>query len=92
MIQTKKIISAPPLPPPAEAGEDDAPDTGDEAELRTCAVTPGLHGERLDRALAALVPEFSRSYLRQLLDAGLVRLGGAATSCNIAVDVLGYLR
>ena len=77
MIQTKKIISAPPLPPPAEAGEDDAPDTGDEAELRTCAVPPALHGERLDRALATLVPEFSRSYLRQLLDAGLVRLGGA---------------
>ena len=28
------------------------------------------HGERLDRALAALVPEFSRSYLQQLIEAG----------------------
>ena len=35
------------------------------------------HGERLDRALAALVPEFSRSYLQQLIEAGAVRLGAA---------------
>ena len=32
----------------------------------------GLHGERLDRAIAALVPGFSRSYLQQLLEAGAV--------------------
>ncbi len=32
--------------------------------------------ERLDKALAQLVPEFSRSYLRQLLDHGAVQLNG----------------
>ncbi|RYX89281.1 MAG: RluA family pseudouridine synthase [Comamonadaceae bacterium] len=37
---------------------------------------PAQHGERLDRALAALVPEFSRSYLQQLIDAGAVTLNG----------------
>lgn len=38
------------------------------------------HGERLDRALAQLVPEFSRSYLQQLIEAGAVRLRGAAAT------------
>lgn len=39
-----------------------------------------LHGQRLDRALAVLVPEFSRSYLQQLLEAGAVRLQGACVT------------
>ncbi|MDA7416138.1 RluA family pseudouridine synthase [Xenophilus arseniciresistens] len=37
-----------------------------------------LHGLRLDRALALLVPEFSRSYLQQLVDEGAVQLQGRA--------------
>jgi 23S rRNA pseudouridine1911/1915/1917 synthase len=36
------------------------------------------HGERLDRVLAALVPEFSRSYLQQLIEQGAVTVGGKA--------------
>jgi 23S rRNA pseudouridine1911/1915/1917 synthase len=39
-------------------------------------IPAALHGERLDRAIAVLVPEFSRSYLQQLLDAGAVRVLG----------------
>lgn len=35
-----------------------------------------LHGQRLDRALAVLVPEFSRSFLQQLLEQGAVTLQG----------------
>nr|WP_325344535.1 RluA family pseudouridine synthase [Xylophilus sp.] len=42
------------------------------------AVTAALHGERLDRALAVLVPEFSRSYLAQLVEAGAVRVAARA--------------
>ncbi len=42
-------------------------------------VDSALHGERLDRALARLVPEFSRSYLQQLVEAGAVRMRGAAS-------------
>ena len=34
------------------------------------------HGQRLDRALAALAPEFSRSYLSQLIHEGAVTLAG----------------
>lgn len=36
------------------------------------------HGERLDRALALLLPAFSRSYLQQLVEAGAVRVQGSA--------------
>lgn len=41
-----------------------------EEEVRTCQVPMALHGQRLDRALAQLVPEFSRSYLQQLIEQG----------------------
>jgi 23S rRNA pseudouridine1911/1915/1917 synthase len=47
-----------------------------ESELRSMQVGTTLHGERLDRALAELVPEFSRSYLQQLLGQGLVAVNG----------------
>jgi 23S rRNA pseudouridine1911/1915/1917 synthase len=36
-----------------------------------------MHGQRLDRALAQLVPEFSRSFLQTLIEAGAVRIGAA---------------
>ena len=37
-----------------------------------------MHGWRVDRALARLIPEFSRSYLQQLMADGAVTLRGAA--------------
>ena len=56
-------------------------DAGDlESELRPFLVDAAHHGERLDRALAALVPEFSRSYLAQLVEAGAVTLAGKAVT------------
>ncbi|WP_420213671.1 S4 domain-containing protein, partial [Escherichia coli] len=33
-----------------------------------------MHGERLDKALAKLLPDYSRSRLQQWIDAGAVRL------------------
>ena len=47
-----------------------------EAEVREIAIGAGQHGVRLDKALAELVPELSRSYLQQLLAQGFVRLNG----------------
>ena len=50
-----------------------------EVECRQCTVPPALHDQRLDKVLALLVPEFSRSYLQQLIAQGAVRrLGGGA--------------
>ncbi|HEY8047890.1 MAG TPA: RluA family pseudouridine synthase [Ramlibacter sp.] len=44
--------------------------------MRAFTVQLDAHGERLDRALAGVVPEFSRSYVQQLIDQGAVTLGG----------------
>ena len=41
-------------------------------ELRDLIVPAEFHGQRLDRMLVAGVPEFSRSYLQQLLEDGAV--------------------
>ena len=62
------IISTPPLDDEA----DESADTSSEIEWRNWVVSAALHGERLDRALAELVPEFSRSYLQQLIETGAV--------------------
>ncbi len=55
---------------------EDAPASLAEPEFRTIDLGVAQHGERLDRALAATVPEFSRSYLQQLLAHGAVSLNG----------------
>ena len=53
------------------------------AEIRSIVVSPELHGQRLDRLLVSAVPEFSRSYLQQLLEDGAVtRLGQPATKSS----------
>ena len=51
-------------------------DGGAEVEIRRVDVPVQWHGSRLDRTLASLVPEFSRSYLQQLIEAGVVQLNG----------------
>jgi 23S rRNA pseudouridine1911/1915/1917 synthase len=38
------------------------------------------HGERLDRVLAQLLPDSSRSFLQQLIDSGDVLLGGSSAT------------
>jgi 23S rRNA pseudouridine1911/1915/1917 synthase len=50
-------------------------------EQRAAMVTTEQHGERLDKAVVAFVPEFSRSHLQALIKSGWVRVDGApATS------------
>ena len=61
----------------ADSVADDAQEDGAAlAEERQLAVPAAWHGQRLDRALAALAPEFSRSYLSQLIHEGAVTLAG----------------
>lgn len=55
---------------------DDRADGGADVELRHLVFGEAQHGQRLDRALVELVPEFSRSYLQQLIDLDGVTLGG----------------
>lgn len=55
-------------------------DSLSDTETRAASVDVALHGARLDLALAAAVPEFSRTYLQQLIEAGAVRLNGVLAS------------
>ncbi|HEY2255730.1 MAG TPA: RluA family pseudouridine synthase [Variovorax sp.] len=65
---------------PEAVEQEEAADPSEASEIRAFQVGPSQHGQRLDRALAALVPEFSRSYLQQLIDAGAVELQGRAVT------------
>ncbi|MEO8309785.1 MAG: RluA family pseudouridine synthase [Caldimonas sp.] len=47
-------------------------------ERRETNVDAALHGERLDKAVVAFVPEFSRNHLQQLIKAGWVKVDDAA--------------
>lgn len=72
MKNTKKIISA------AFDGDDleQTAELQSEVELRQLNFSVEQHGMRLDQALVGLVPEFSRSYLQQLIDLGSVCVNG----------------
>ena len=56
---------------------EDADAEGD-AEVREAVVSRLQHALRLDKALVALAPEFSRSWLQQLIERGHVQLDGVA--------------
>ena len=61
----------------AKSPDDDAQDEGyaaAEMELHHVSVPVESHGSRLDKALAGLVPEFSRNYLQQLTGASILSI------------------
>ena len=60
--------------------EDEADDEASAAELREAEIDAALHGQRLDKALVAIAPEFSRSYLQTLIAGGHAWLDGRAAS------------
>ncbi|MFC5523596.1 RluA family pseudouridine synthase [Polaromonas jejuensis] len=73
-------VAASGLPDEPDETQEEEGDSHAELELRQVAVPAESHGSRLDRALAGIVPEFSRSYLQQLIEAGVVRLGGVTVT------------
>lgn len=63
------------------AGDDDdtldaAPVDDAPVESRAAVVPGGQHGQRLDKVLVWLAPEFSRSHLQHLIEGGHVRVAG----------------
>ncbi|QNK76080.1 RluA family pseudouridine synthase [Variovorax sp. PAMC28562] len=69
-------------------------DIAEASELRGFTIGVDEHGQRLDRALATLVPEFSRSYLQQMIDGGLVTLQGRTvtkTSTTVRAGQAGQI-
>lgn len=73
---TASIISTDPLVIDSSL----APDTEADVERRAFHIDAAGHGMRLDRALADLVPEFSRSYLQQAIERGGVALNSRVVS------------
>jgi 23S rRNA pseudouridine1911/1915/1917 synthase len=70
--KTAEIISI----APSDTDPDESEEGAIEAEVRTAQVPQSGHGERLDRALVEIAPEFSRSYLQQLIALDAVRVNG----------------
>lgn len=70
----EQIISTPFVGDESDAGLDSAVDSIEDRHLEIPLL---MHGWRIDRALAELVSEFSRSYLQQLLEEGAVQWRGA---------------
>jgi len=61
----------------AEVRDDpDADEPDDAVETRDRPVDEAGHGQRLDRVLVTLAPEFSRTHLQSLVARGVVRLDG----------------
>lgn len=75
-----------------DAADDSEPD--DEAvEVRCVQAGANAHGKRLDVVLTQMVPEFSRSYLQQLLAAGAVQINGhLALKAALKVKAADQLR
>ena len=61
-------------PTPEDEGGDDA------AEVRNAQVAVADHGQRLDRFLVQLAPEFSRNHLQSLVERGLVSIDGVVVT------------
>lgn len=74
------IISTDPAGEELAENAPDLAESGLESELRLLTITEAQHGGRLDRALVDLVPEFSRSYLQQLIESGAVTLQGRSAT------------
>lgn len=71
----------------------EAEPTALEPEQREAIVDAAAHGQRLDKALVALAPEFSRSHLQELIVQGHATLDGAvATMASRKVRVGQRLR
>jgi 23S rRNA pseudouridine1911/1915/1917 synthase len=57
-------------------------------ELRDATVDRNSHGQRLDRFVVSMAPEFSRSHLQGLIESGHVQVDGAAQSvCSRKVKI-----
>ena len=69
---------------PENLQEEGAAEDTEQDELRQFRVDAAQHGQRLDRALAAYVDEFSRRYLQQRIEAGDVLLDGKVVSKTAA--------
>lgn len=76
MKQSSEIISIDPHDEDAQ----EAIEAADDVEWREFAITQVHHQQRIDRTLAELLPEFSRSYVQQLIQTGMVQSQGVTVT------------
>ena len=74
---------------PDQRPDETEPDD-DTSEIRTHAVTLAQHGERLDKLLTSIAPEFSRAHLQGLIADGRVLLEGKVSSTASAKVKAGW--
>jgi 23S rRNA pseudouridine1911/1915/1917 synthase len=70
------MVELPPPDPGDLADVDTAADA--EPEKRETVVSAAWHGERIDKAVVAMAPEFSRNHLQWLIEEGHVSVDGKA--------------
>ncbi|QPF74917.1 RluA family pseudouridine synthase [Roseateles sp. DAIF2] len=70
------MVEALPDPLGESADEQELEQPDEAAELRGARVEAEGHGQRLDRWLVGLAPEFSRNHLQGLIERGCVRVNG----------------
>lgn len=74
------VVAPPPSCPsafdPVEDDWQDDAESGQDWPRRQAVVPAGVLGQRLDQFLVTLAPDFSRSYLKTLIESGLVRVDG----------------
>lgn len=80
------MVSDPPDPPP-EPPDDEA--EADLDEVRPVVITPEAAGERIDKALAAAVPELSRARIQALIEDRRVSYAGRPVTDSSARAMLG---
>ncbi|MDG2519953.1 RluA family pseudouridine synthase [Caulobacter segnis] len=68
---------------------EDLPEDETDFEVRLVQIGDGAIGDRLDKALAAAVPDLSRARLQALMADGLIRRDGAPVTSGSAKAVVG---
>jgi len=68
----------------ADQRPDEVEPDDESSEIRVQAVTLEQHGQRLDKLLTAIAPEFSRAHLQNLIADGRVQVDGKVSSTSSA--------
>lgn len=68
----------------ADQRPDEVEPDDESSEIRAHAVTLEQHGQRLDKLLTAIAPEFSRAHLQHLVADGRVQVDGKVSSTSSA--------
>jgi 23S rRNA pseudouridine1911/1915/1917 synthase len=87
VIPTEAIISLNPEFDPAIGEQEDGDDITPEIELIELKLRSDSCGERLDKVLSKLVPQYSRSRIQQWIEAGFVTVDGKPS--RIKMTMLG---